>query len=50
MLKKYKNLRTGRTYSLARTSAQFATLIHQTGGIKTVSLADLVDESKWAEA
>ena len=44
----YTHRPTGRTYSLARTSAEFAILHHLTGGAKFVRRGDLVDGSVWS--
>jgi hypothetical protein len=44
----YTHRPTGRTYSLARTSDQFAILHHLTGGMRFVRRGDLVEGSVWS--
>lgn len=44
----YTHRPTGRTYSLARTSEQFAILHHLTGGAKFVRRGELVGGSVWS--
>lgn len=44
----YTHRPTGRTYSLARTSAEFAILHHLTGGLKLVPVDALADGSVWS--
>lgn len=44
----YTHRPTGRTYSLARTSAEFAILHHLTGGAKFVPVESLTDQSVWS--
>ena len=44
----YTHRPTGRTYSLARTSDEFAILHHLTGGAKFVPVESLADGSVWS--
>jgi hypothetical protein len=44
----YTHRPTGRTYSLARTSAEFAILHHLTGGAKFVPVDTLADGAVWS--
>lgn len=44
----YTHRPTGRTYSLARTSAEFAILHHLTGGAKFVPVESLANETVWS--
>lgn len=44
----YTHRPTGRTYSLARTSEQFAILHHLTGGAKFVRRGDLANGNTWS--
>lgn len=44
----YTHRPTGRTYSLARTSEQFAILHHLTGGAKFVRRCELADLNAWS--
>ena len=44
----YTHRPTGRTYSLARTSAEFAILHHLTGGAKFVPVESLDNDSVWS--